>query len=68
MSVCTCKKGCTPDCLCACHRPFSLGAVFSNPTKNREDKEAELDDHYNESLFNMTDEELDQEYQDKIGE
>lgn len=67
--MCTCKRNnCDINsCLCACHRAKEV-LNMGESQKTRENKISELEDHYSNVLFGMDDEQLDQEYSDRIGE
>ena len=62
--MCTCKDCGVSSCLCECHGNRSK---MLDVPKSREQKREELEDRYSNVLFDMDDEELDGEYEEKVG-
>ncbi len=60
--MCTCAKCGLNNCLCVCHRT----KIVDEP-KTRDEKEQDLIDHYSLELYDKDDEQIDQEYEDRIG-
>ena len=62
--MCTCKKnGCTVHtCLCECHRPRI------HTWLTRAMKIGILEDRYSAKLFDLNDDALEAEYEDKMGD
>lgn len=65
--MCTCKDCGLTSCLCSCHRSHAVMTGMMDVPKSREQKVEELCDHYDNVLFDMTDEEIDGEYVGKVG-
>ncbi len=59
-----CKKCGYYGCFCECHD--NKGNFLDKP-KSRDQKREELEDWYSNLLFDMDDEELDAEYEGKVG-